>query len=98
MIHIHVAANANENSTNLIRRFTKQVRGSGIVMAVKGRRYYSRDNSTYKARQKALRRIDNIKKYEHMAKMGKLPERPMRGGYSSPSSNTSTTNNNEKKD
>lgn len=97
MTHVNVTANPTENGTNLIRRFTKQVRGTGIVMTVKGRRYYTRENSTYKARNKALRRLENIKKYEHMAKMGKLPERPIRGGYTSPTS-TQTTTNNEKKD
>jgi ribosomal protein S21 len=96
MTHVHVTANPTENGTNLIRRFTKQVRGTGIVMTVKGRRYYTRENSAFKSRNKALRRLENIKKYEHMAKMGKLPERVMRSNYQSPASTTPSTN--EKKD
>jgi len=96
MTHVNVTANTTENGTNLIRRFTKQVRGTGIVMTVKGRRYYTRKNSTFKARNKALRRIENIKKYEHLAKMGKLPERVIRPSYNSQS--TTTPGTNEKKD
>ncbi len=75
MLHINITPTNNENPTNMLRRFTKLVRSSSIVNTVKSKRYFTRENSTYKTKLSALRRIQGTKDYNHKVKMGKIVER-----------------------
>ncbi len=71
---VKVEKNNNENTTSLIRRFTKKVQGSGLVQKVRSIRFRSRPSSTLKTKREALKRIENIKNRERLVKLGKLPE------------------------
>jgi len=87
--HIIVSSSIAENSANLVKRFTKSVRNSSIIMTIKGRRYFQRNTSSFKNKKHALRKLQNIKKYEHLIKMGKVtPREARRGSYQSLTKNT----------
>jgi ribosomal protein S21 len=99
MIHIDITPTNNENPANMLRRFTKLVRSSAIVNTVKSNRYYNRENSIYKTKLSALRRIANTKIYNHKLKMGKIVERdqgPRRQHAPQTTTETQTTTNETK--
>ncbi len=76
--NIEVAKNANESTSNLVRRFTKRLQGAGIVQKSRGGRYYDRVKSRNTQRKERLRSLSRKEKYEEMVKMGKIAERPTR--------------------
>ena len=54
MINTEVIKAGNENSLNLIRRFTKRVQGSGVLPRVRSIRYATRKPSSYVKKKKTL--------------------------------------------
>lgn len=70
--NVDLTKSANENTANLVRRFTKLFRTTGIAQAVRGRRYYSRQNSDLKKQRSALRKIELSLKYDKLRKLGKI--------------------------
>lgn len=80
MINVSVAKTGTENSTSLIRRFTKRVQGAGIIRRVKSARYHERLKSKTKRQKSALRRIDKKEKMAEMERLGLVKEKPARGG------------------
>jgi ribosomal protein S21 len=79
-INVEVSKNANESTSNLIRRFTKRLQGAGIVPKSRNNRYHERIKSRNFSRKKRLGALKRKDAYEELAKLGKLPERPVRGG------------------
>lgn len=79
MINVAVTKHGTENSTSLIRRFTKRVQGAGIIRRVKSARYYDRLKSKSKRRVAALRRIGRKEKTEEAERLGLVKETPKRG-------------------
>jgi ribosomal protein S21 len=71
---VQVDKNANENTMGLLRRFTKRVRGSGILQRVRGIRYYERQKSEYVKKKKTLKRLAKKEKYNELLKLGKVTE------------------------
>ncbi len=57
MITVSVEKNENENTTSLIRRFSRRVQGSGVVRRAKGIRFHARAISKTKRRTSAVRRL-----------------------------------------
>ncbi len=80
MINVEVTKNSNENPVSLIRRFTKRVQGSGILPRVRSLRYNQRVLSHYKTKMKTLESIEYKKNIQELIKLGKMPEKPVRGG------------------
>ena len=78
--NIGVTKNSNENTPSIIRRFTKRVQGSGIVRHVRGTRYYKRPESKFTKKKGALKLLERRERYEHLSKLGKLPDKKKRGG------------------
>lgn len=76
---IEVKKNANENNTNLVRRFSRKVQESGIIQKVKGKRYNKRAESKVKTKQAALKKISRRKEYEKLFKLGKDNKLARRG-------------------
>jgi ribosomal protein S21 len=70
--HVDLTKSSNENTANLVRRFTKLFRSTGIAQEVRGRRYFSRKNSALKKKSSALRRLELSKKYDMLRKLGKI--------------------------
>lgn len=77
-INIQVDKNANESTSNLIRRFTKRLQNAGIVPKVRNGRYYERLKSSNSDRKAKLRRLKRKETYDELVKLGKVPERPVR--------------------
>lgn len=69
---IEVNKKANENSTNLIRRFSRKVQESGIIHAVKGKRYNNREASKLAIKRGKLKRLEKGKEFEKLFKLGKV--------------------------
>ncbi len=73
--HIEVKKNSNENGANLLRRFTRRMQESGILIKVKSKRYNERALSKLKQKTVALKRINRRKDMDKLRKLGKLVER-----------------------
>lgn len=72
--NIQVNKNDKENTAGLLRRFSKRVRGSGILSRVKSLRYYERKKSEYVRKKKTLKRLVKKAKRDEMIKLGKIIE------------------------
>lgn len=73
-VNVQVDKNGNENAMGLIRRFTKRVRGSGVLSRIRGIRYYHRQSSSYVKKKKALKGIAKRGEYNELLKLGKITE------------------------
>lgn len=73
-INVQVNKNDKENTASLLRRFTKRVRGSGILSRVRGIRYYERQRSEYVKKKRTLKRISKKAELDEMIKLGKVTE------------------------
>lgn len=62
----------NENSTNLLRRFSRRVKDSNIVREIRNKRYASRKPSTLVIKKSALRRIAKQAEITKLKKLGKI--------------------------
>ncbi len=75
-----VHKNDGETDINLIRRFSKRVQGAQVITRVRGRRYFSRQKSEAVQRKHALKVIRRREEVQELIKLGKMLERPARGG------------------
>jgi len=75
-VNVEVTKNNNENPINLIRRFTKRVKGSGILPKMRSSVYHKRPESGFKKKQHALRSIEKRTEIARLKKLGKMPESP----------------------
>jgi ribosomal protein S21 len=78
--NVQVEKNQNESSANVIRRFTKRMQGSGVVQRVRKIRYYSRIKSENVRKTGKLKKLVKAQAYEKELKLGKVQEKPTRGG------------------
>lgn len=78
MINVEVEKNANENTANLVRRFTKRVRDAGILKRVRKIRYNERKPSKYIKKKETLKRLLKKAEYEKLIKLGKITEQTKR--------------------
>jgi len=75
-VNIEVQKNPNENTTSLIRRFTKRMQGSGILPRLREIRYHKRIKSKQTQKKRKLIRLKRKETYEELLKLGKIAERP----------------------
>ena len=61
-----------ENSQNLVRRFTKRVKRSGLLRRARSIRFRDRQKSRQMKKRAALRREEKRKEYEKLKKLGGL--------------------------
>lgn len=73
--NIEIIAHSNENATNVLRRFMKKVRSAGFLQVVRGKRYYSREESNLRAKKSAMHRIGKRAEYVKAFKAGKTIEK-----------------------
>ena len=78
MINVKVEANSNENSINLLKRFSRRVKGAGILPKVKSGRFRNRIASDFMKKKNRLRSIERKKQIEKMLKLGIAPKRKKR--------------------
>jgi ribosomal protein S21 len=78
MINVEIKKNEHENATNLIRRFTRKIQESGIIIKVKKNRYNERPMSKLSEKVVAIRRIARRAEVEKLKKLGKMETRESR--------------------
>lgn len=71
---LEVKKNSKETSQNLLRRFSKAVQQSGILIQARKNRFKKRKKSEKMKRIAALRREEKRKDFERLKKLGKLSE------------------------
>ena len=69
--NIEIIAHANESATNVLRRFIKKVSTAGFLQVVRGKRYFSRGESTLRRKKSAMHRIAKGIEYAEIYKSGK---------------------------
>jgi ribosomal protein S21 len=69
---LEVKRKEKENVQNLIKRFTKAVQKSGILIRARDKMYRDRNISEEKKKRKAIRREEMKKYYQKLEKLGKL--------------------------
>lgn len=69
---LEVKKKEGETSQNLIRRFTKNIQQSGILVRARKIRFRERKKSEQIKKRAALRREEKKKEYEKLKKLGKI--------------------------
>ncbi len=68
---LEIKRNERETSQNLVRRFSRRMKQSGILLRTRRARFKKREKSRQMRKKSALRREQLKKEYEQMEKMGK---------------------------
>jgi len=69
---LEVKKSERENSQSLVRRFSRGIRRSGLLLKARESRFKARKKSRQLGKRTALRREEMRKKYAQLEKMGKL--------------------------
>ncbi|MBU0597707.1 30S ribosomal protein S21 [Patescibacteria group bacterium] len=82
---VEVKKKDGESTESLIRRFTKKVQSSGVLIRAKKGRFYAPKKTQRESREDAARRTLIRDKKEYLRKIGKLeeyidPKRPNKRG------------------
>lgn len=75
---VEVRKRDNESVDSLVRRFSRKVQQSGVLLQARKVRYFKRKKSKMKAREDAQRRSELQAERDRLIKLGELDE------YSSP--------------
>ncbi len=78
-VNAEVQKSGNETALSVIRKFSRRVQSAGLVKAVRGRRYFSRDASKIVKKKRALKLLKRRAEYRQLVKEGKVAEAPARG-------------------
>ena len=68
---LEIKKDERETSQNLVRRFSRRIKQSGILLRARRARFKKRSKSRQMRKKSALRREQLKKEYEKMEKMGK---------------------------
>ena len=71
---VEVRKRDNESTESLLRRFSKRVQQSGVLLRAKKRRFYEAPKNKRAMRSDALRRKTIRDQREQLRKLGKLEE------------------------
>lgn len=69
---LEVKKKERESTTNLIRRFSKRVRESGLVYRAKSLRFNARPKSKLKKKEEAIKKAKKEKRKTYLRKLGKI--------------------------
>ncbi len=69
---VEVKRRDNESVGSLLRRFTRKIQRSGILIDIRSKQYRDRPKSEFKKRREALRRIAWQKEMARLRKLGKI--------------------------
>ena len=72
MTVIEVEKTQNENTINLLRRFTKKMHGAKILNTVRGQKYTTRPESKLRKKRCVLKNLETTKKMDRLKKLGKI--------------------------
>lgn len=70
---IEVKKKERETTQNLLRRFTRRIQQSGVLLRARRSRFYVPEPTKRQKKLSALRRIGTQKEREKLYKLGKLP-------------------------
>ena len=71
---LEIKRDERETSQNLVRRFSRRMKQSGILLRTRKARFRKRSKSRQMKKRSALRREQLKKEYEQMEKMGKAKQ------------------------
>ncbi|MFA6096562.1 MAG: 30S ribosomal protein S21 [Candidatus Paceibacterota bacterium] len=71
---IEVKRKDNESVGSLLRRFSKKVQQSGLLIQARNSRFKEKTKSRTERRKSALRRNEIVSEKERLRKLGKLEE------------------------
>jgi len=77
-VNAEVQKSGNETALSIIRKFSRRVQSTGLVKAVRNRRYFARDASKIVRKKRALKLIKRRAEYQQLVKEGKVVEAPAR--------------------
>lgn len=69
---LEVKKTDSESTANLIRRFSKKVRESGLVYRAKSLRFNARPKSKLKKKEEALKKAKKERRMAYLKKLGKI--------------------------
>ena len=69
---LEVKKQNRETGQNLIRRFTRGIQQSGILLRARSARFKKREKSEQMKKRAALRREEKKREYEKLKKLGKI--------------------------
>ena len=69
---VYVKRKDRETTAAMLRRFTRRVQQSGILLRARKMRFYESKPTKRSRREKALRRKELLKERERLIKLGKL--------------------------
>ena len=75
---LEIKKHEKETSQSLVRRFSKRIKNSGILIGARKNRYQTRTKSNQMKKKSALRRVELTAEYKMKEKMNKKPERKFR--------------------
>ncbi len=78
VINVEIARSGTENSSGLLRRFSRRIQESGMIREIKKRRYKERNLSRYKVKKRTLEILERKKAVARLIKLGKLKPLPRR--------------------
>jgi len=71
---IEVKRKDNESTGSLLRRFSKRIQQSGLLLQARGSRFRDKVKSRTERRKNALRRNEIVAEKEYQRKIGKLED------------------------
>lgn len=71
---VEVKRKNNESLESLLRRFTKRIQQSGVLLRAKKGKYYTPPENRSQRRERAIRRTKILEMKEQLKKIGKLDE------------------------
>jgi len=74
-VNVEIIKGEKDNNLGVIRKFTKRVRGSGILNRLRSRRYSARKISEYVKKKNTLKKIARRTKVQNLIKMGKMVDK-----------------------
>ena len=75
--NIYIKKSSKLGNSGILKMFSNKVRGSGIVMKVKGGRFFERQSSKFKTKKAAIRKIAMANLTKQLDKMGKKPTKKL---------------------
>lgn len=75
MINVQVEGSESESNSNILRRFSRRVRSSGVVNKARSQQERERPLSETQKKHEKLRRLQRQEEVDKMIKLGKLPDR-----------------------
>lgn len=71
-INVKITKKNNENSVSVLKRFSRRVQESGVIVKVKSKRYAERMPSDYTKKKNKLKSLKKRADFQKQFKLGKV--------------------------